>query len=109
MSLSLANWRARTTPNRLPLSPAPTEGPEAEHDEPENLAEVIAFPGGGQSARAGRSWRQLGGSEAGMATAEYAIATLAAVAFAGLLVLILRSGEVRGMLTGLVELALTAV
>ena len=36
-------------------------------------------------------------------------ATLAAVAFAGLLVLILRSGEVRGLLMNLVELALTAV
>jgi len=109
MSLSLANWRDRTAPNRLPLSPAPAEGPEAEHDETDRLAEVIAFPGGAQDTRAGRSWRQPGGSEAGMATAEYAIATLAAVAFAGLLVLILRSGEVRGMLTGLVELALTAV
>ena len=73
------------------------------------MAEVIALPVGGQNSRARRRWRQLGGSEAGMATAEYAIATLAAVAFAGLLVLILRSGEVRGMLTGLVELALTAV
>ena len=53
----------------------------------------IAFPVGGQNSRARRSWRQLGGSEAGMATAEYAIASVAAVAFAGLLVLILRSGE----------------
>ncbi len=109
MSLSLANWRDRTAPNRLPLNPPPAEGPEAEHDETDNLAEVIAFPGGGQNRLTRKPWRQLGGSEAGMATAEYAIATLAAVAFAGLLVLILRSGEVRGMLTGLVELALTAV
>jgi hypothetical protein len=109
MSLSLANWRDRTASSRPPLGPDPAEGPEAEHDETDRLAEVIAFPVGGQNRRARRSWRQLGGSEAGMATAEYAIATLAAVAFAGLLVLILRSGEVRGMLTGLVELALTAV
>lgn len=43
----------------------------------------------------------------GSATAEYAIATLAAVGFAGLLVVILRSGEVRGMLTDLIHRALT--
>ena len=34
--------------------------------------------------------------EEGAATAEYAIATMAAVGFAGLLVAILRSDEVRG-------------
>ncbi|MBK4348809.1 DUF4244 domain-containing protein [Lacisediminihabitans changchengi] len=43
----------------------------------------------------------------GAATAEYAIATMAAVGFAGLLVAILRSDEVRGMLTDLVHRALT--
>ena len=43
----------------------------------------------------------------GMATAEYAIATLAACGFAGLLVVILRSEEVRGLLTGIVERALS--
>lgn len=45
--------------------------------------------------------------EDGAATAEYAIATMAAVGFAGLLVAILRSDEVRGMLTELVHRALT--
>lgn len=45
--------------------------------------------------------------ETGAATAEYAIATMAAVAFAGLLVLIMRSDEVRGILTDLVRRALT--
>lgn len=45
--------------------------------------------------------------ESGAATAEYAIATMAAVAFAGLLVLIMRSDEVRGILTELVRRALT--
>ena len=44
--------------------------------------------------------------DTGAATAEYAIATLAAVGFAGLLVVILRSEEVRGMLTDLVRHAL---
>jgi hypothetical protein len=46
-------------------------------------------------------------SDAGAATAEYAIATLAAVGFAGLLVVILRSDEVRGMLTDVVRSALS--
>ena len=45
--------------------------------------------------------------ERGSATAEYAIATLAAVGFAGLLVVILRSDAVRGMLTGLIQHALS--
>lgn len=43
----------------------------------------------------------------GAATAEYAVATMAAVAFAGLLVVIMRSDEVRGILTDLVRRALT--
>ncbi|HEV7956957.1 MAG: hypothetical protein JWL94_2050 [Microbacteriaceae bacterium] len=44
--------------------------------------------------------------EEGAATAEYAIATMAAVGFAGLLVVIMRSDEVRGILTDLVQRAL---
>jgi len=43
----------------------------------------------------------------GAATAEYAIATMAAVGFAGLLVVIMRSDEVRAILTDLVHRALT--
>jgi len=50
---------------------------------------------------------RLMGSEAGMATAEYAIATLAAVGLAGLLVVILRSEEVRGFLLNLIRTALS--
>lgn len=45
-------------------------------------------------------------SEAGMATAEYAIVTLAACGFGALLLAVLRSGEVRGLLTGIVRSAL---
>jgi len=45
--------------------------------------------------------------DAGSATAEYAIATLAAVGFAGLLVVILRSDAVREMLTDLIKHALS--
>jgi Flp pilus assembly pilin Flp len=43
----------------------------------------------------------------GAATAEYAIATMAAVGFAGLLVVILRGDEVREILTDMVRRALT--
>ncbi len=43
----------------------------------------------------------------GAATAEYAIATMAAVGFAGLLVVIMRSDEVRTILLDLVRSALT--
>lgn len=46
-------------------------------------------------------------SEEGAATAEYAVATMAAVGFAGLLVVILRGDEVRGILTDLIRRALT--
>lgn len=49
---------------------------------------------------------RLMASDAGMATAEYAIATLAAVGFAGLLVFVLRSEEVRGFLLNLIRTAL---
>lgn len=42
----------------------------------------------------------------GAATAEYAITIMAAVGFAGLLVVILRSGEVQQILTDLVRNAL---
>lgn len=54
-----------------------------------------------------RNWirRRMAG-ERGAATAEYAIVTMAAVAFAGLLVAILRSDEVRGILLDLVQRAL---
>lgn len=45
--------------------------------------------------------------ESGSATAEYAIATMAAVAFAGLLVVIMRSEEVKQILLGLIRDALT--
>ncbi|WP_241980019.1 DUF4244 domain-containing protein [Cryobacterium glaciale] len=45
--------------------------------------------------------------ETGAATAEYVVATMAAVGFAGLLIVILRSDEVRGILTDLVRRALS--
>ena len=45
--------------------------------------------------------------ESGASTAEYAITTMAAVGFAGLLVVIMRSPEVRDLLFGIVKSALT--
>jgi hypothetical protein len=45
--------------------------------------------------------------DSGAATAEYAITIMAAVGFAGLLVVILKSGEVQAILTGLVRSALS--
>lgn len=45
--------------------------------------------------------------EQGSTTAEFAMVTLAAVAFAGLLISILSSGDVRGMLMGLISRALS--
>lgn len=45
-------------------------------------------------------------AEAGMSTAEYAVGTIAACGFAALLYKILTSGEVRAMLSALVQKAL---
>jgi len=60
---------------------------------------------------AARLWTAVGRlgpakGDAGTTTAEYAMVTMAAVAFAGLLALVLRSDEVRGTLTDLVHRAL---
>jgi Protein of unknown function (DUF4244) len=118
------------TPTGTHLQPLPAE---AEGDVPANVHEI--YPGAARQAplrRSSRSkpWRlqqprrqQIlqqpseeaftghrhwpSGSELGMATAEYAIATLAAVGFAGLLVVILKSDEVRGFLLGIIRSALS--
>jgi hypothetical protein len=47
--------------------------------------------------------------EHGAATAEYAIATVAAAGFAGLLAMVLKSGPVQTMLTSLISGALSVV
>jgi hypothetical protein len=72
-------------------------------------AEILEiFPGASTTApvRGGSRRKRHRGSDAGMATAEYAIATLAAVGFAGVLVFIMRSDEVRGFLLNLIRTAL---
>ena len=50
---------------------------------------------------------RLPGGDDGMATAEYAIVTLAAAGFAGLLAVILRSPEVREAITSIIRGALS--
>jgi len=51
--------------------------------------------------------RRLATKEEGMATAEYAIGTLAAAAFAGLLLALMRSGSLSGALQSIIESALS--
>lgn len=63
-----------------------------------------------------RSWRRrlrllrhtLAGSDDGMSTAEYAIGTIAAAAFAALLYTVISGNSVVGALTGIIQRALTA-
>ena len=62
---------------------------------------------GNAQPAAGRRVLRRVRNDAGAATAEYVIATMAAVGFAGLLIVILRGDEVRGILTDLVRNALT--
>lgn len=45
--------------------------------------------------------------EAGMTTAEYAVGTIAACAFAAVLLAILKSGAVKGMVTSVITTALS--
>jgi Protein of unknown function (DUF4244) len=73
-------------------------------DDREFAGNVVELgPGAGMAKK---RWQPFPASEAGMATAEYAIATLAAVGFAGILVFVLRSDEVRGFLLTLIRTAL---
>jgi hypothetical protein len=60
-----------------------------------------------QALRRNGSRVRRAADDAGMATAEYAIATLAACGFAGLLVAILSGGQVRGLLLGIIRRALS--
>ncbi|TWE10000.1 DUF4244 domain-containing protein [Rudaeicoccus suwonensis] len=47
------------------------------------------------------------GRESGMTTAEYAVGTLAAVAFAAVLMAVVKSGAVKSALTSIIESALS--
>ena len=100
--------REEVRAQRAELVAAPGPGPDVP------TARRTAALVGRAAGRAGRLSRRLVGRartgvhDAGMATAEYAIATLAAVGFAGLLVVILRSDEVRSLLLGIVRRALSS-
>ena len=65
----------------------------------------IGGPGPGSSAPGARLAR-LFADDTGATTAEFAIVTMAAVGFGGVLVVILRSDGVRATLEGLVDRAL---
>lgn len=57
-----------------------------------------------RARRGARRLRQLG--EEGMTTAEYAVGTMAAVAFAALLLAVVRSGPVKSALSKVIMTAL---
>ena len=76
------------------------------HPDLAGLLGAADAPPGGPPARGVDGLPDPGG-EAGMATAEYAIGTLAAAAFAGLLLAIIRSGSISGLLEGIIGSALS--
>lgn len=94
---------ARRHSSLMQLSRATTTGREGLLAPARQRARLVA------SERTGRSSSRpsLLSDDTGAATAEYAIATMAAVGFASLLVVIMRSDEVRGILTEMVRTALT--
>ncbi len=53
--------------------------------------------------------RARAAAEDGMTTAEYAVGTLAACAFAAVLLAVVKSGTVKGLLTTLVTTALAVI
>ncbi len=76
------------------------------------LSNVAYFPTAGIRSKASihRQLRRLRPSqpiaEAGMSTAEYAVGTLAACGFAGVLWVVVHSGAVHGLLQSVIERAL---
>ena len=94
---------SRPATSRAPYASAASLAPKGSVPVTSNVVQL--YPGAGSTRPSIRRCGLLG-SQAGMATAEYAIATLAAVGFAGLLVFILRSDEVRGFLLNLIRTAL---
>ncbi|MGV3016131.1 DUF4244 domain-containing protein [Rothia sp. 88186D007BW] len=66
-----------------------------------------SYPRGARGTTVQPSQTGFDDPEAGATTAEYGIVMLAAVGFAGLLLVILKSEEVRQMLLGLVQTALS--
>ena len=84
--------------NPHPVTPSPTAPP---HSGARGTPDDFRSPGVKDVLN------DLHREEDGLATAEYGIVMLAAVGFAGLLVAVLSSGEVREMLAGIVQRALS--
>ena len=78
----------------------PTQTPQARASRLRRIRGVV------QARLTGVRTRAVGCDDRGAVTAEYAIVIMAAVAFAGLLVAIMRSGEIRALLVDLVQNAL---
>jgi hypothetical protein len=57
----------------------------------------------------GRLRRFVRHREAGMTTAEYAVGTLAACAFAAVLMAVIKSGGISGLITDVITTALSAL
>ena len=72
-----------------------------------DCAEYVPAEGNEDNEKALEEYAPVGDPEEGASTAEYGIVMLAAVGFAGLLVLILKSDEVRSMLLDIVRNALS--
>lgn len=92
---------SRGTASGRPAAPAPVANPATAGG-----AEQGRAPGPSFAPPRPRERRTLLQDERGAVTAEYAIIIMAAVAFAGLLVAIMRSSEIRAMLVQLVQNAL---
>nr|WP_227997060.1 DUF4244 domain-containing protein [Glycomyces albidus] len=92
---------APQVPDDRPASRYRRPGPEEPDEWRPGRMRAIAKPSWG-----GRFASRMRG-ESGMSTAEYAIGTLAAVAFAGVLLKVLTSGPVQSALQSLVERALS--
>lgn len=88
---------AATEAAPVPEVADPGADPRAVQDPPTLTGDVVRHPG-----RAGADDPELGAT-----TAEYGIVMLAAVGFAGLLVVILKSGEVKELLMGIIRTALS--
>ena len=90
-----------TDPSPAPSTPADRPGATVDP----HTAPPATVAGQGRLAVVRAAIRD--GDDVGMATAEYAIATVAAAGFAGILIALLRSDEVRGLLMGIVRSALS--
>ena len=91
-----------------PIAPPPGNGAPSRNEVsmPTIRPQIIVRPRRTTRPVAGGRRRPRLLADAGMATAEYAVVTVAACGFAGLLVALLRSDQVRGLLLGIIRRAL---